>query len=107
MAADIREGDIGTIFRGTLRDQDAAIVDLTGATTQEFIFQKSDLSYVTKTTSFLTDGSDGIIQYITLVDDLDLFGAWKIQGHVVLPAGEWKTDILDFTVERNLELYTP
>lgn len=107
MPADIHEGDIGTVFRGTITDQDAAIVDVSGATTQEMIFEKPDGSFITKTTVFMTNGTDGIIQYTTIAADLDLFGPWRVQTHVILPSGEWKSDIQSFTVVRNLEIYTP
>lgn len=103
MPAEIHEGDIGTIFRVTITDQAAAVVDLSGATTKEIIFKKSDGSFVTQVAAFFTDGTDGIIQYITIADDLDLVGGWCIQGHVVLPTGEWKTNIDTFIVNENLE----
>lgn len=98
---EIRVGDIGTVFEVTLYDCDQ-IVDVSGATTKEIIFLKPDNTKVVKTAVFKTDGTDGIIQYVTIQDDLDQQDKWKLQGHVVLPTGEWHTDIVSFKVYTNL-----
>jgi len=98
---EIHIGDIGTVFEVTLYDCDVA-VDLTGAITQEVIFLKPDGTKVTKTTSFKTDGTDGIIQYASILDDLDQAGGWKLQAHIVLPSGEWWSDTDKFKVHENL-----
>lgn len=100
-AREIHEGDIGTIFEITLLDGDV-IVDLSGATAQSILFEKPDGTTVTQTSVFKTDGTDGIIQYATIADDLVPNGKWKIQAHVTLPTGSWKSDISKFTVYPNI-----
>lgn len=101
-ANEIHKGDIGTIFEVTLKD-DVAIVDVSSATTKEIFFRKPDgTTVLTKAAEFKTDGTDGIIQYTTILDDLDSVGGWKIQGHVILSTGEWKSDIASFKVYDNL-----
>jgi hypothetical protein len=100
-ANEIHLEDIGTIFEITLKDGDA-IVDLQLATTMEILFLPPNKVAVTQTAVHKTDGSDGIIQYTTLADDLDQVGRWKIQAHVILPAGEWKSDVAEFKVHSNL-----
>lgn len=100
---EIHVGDIGTVFRATITDDCVdTIVDVSGATTQQFTFLKPDATTVTVTTTFYTDGTDGIIEYATILDDLDQAGTWKIQGKVILPTGTWSTDIHKFKVYPNL-----
>lgn len=100
-ANEIHNGDIGTIFEVTLKDG-TVLVDLSGATTKEILFLPPNKALKTKTAAFKTDGTDGIIQYTTLAADLDQAGKWKLQAHVVLPTGEWKSDIAEFRVHKNL-----
>lgn len=100
---EIHVGDIGTVFRATISDDCAGtIVDVSTASAQSLTFLKPDGSTVTKTTVFYTDGTDGIIQYVTILDDLDQAGTWKLQGAVTLPTGTWSTDIHKFKVYANL-----
>jgi len=99
---EIHVGDIGTAFRVTLYDCDV-VVDLTGITTAEITFQKPDESTVTKTASiYVGDPTLGVIEYITLANDLDQEGSWKLQAHVVIPTGEWRSDTEKFKVYANL-----
>jgi len=99
---EVHVGDIGTAFRVTLNDCDV-VVDLTGQTTIEILFLKPDGTALTKTASiYLGDPTLGIIEYLTVLGDLDQEGTWKIQGHVVLPTGEWHSDTEKFKVYTNL-----
>jgi len=99
---EIHLNDIGTVFRVTLYDCDNA-VDLSTASVKQFVFKKPDESVVTKDAVFLTDGTDGVVQYVTIASDLDLPGKWKIQARVTLPTGVWSSDIDTFKVYANLD----
>lgn len=98
--------DIGTILRVTIKDKQSdgssSVLDISGATTKQIILLKPGGDKLTKTASFYTDGSDGIIQYTTVEGDIDEVGRWQIQGSIVTSGGEWKTDISNFKVLRNL-----
>ena len=98
---EVHVGDIGTAFEMVLKECDV-VVDISTATVKEIIFRKPDKSIVTKTAEFKTGGIDGIIQYITILDDLDLKGTWSIQARVTLPTGIWSSDISKFKVYANL-----
>ena len=102
MACEIHLGDIGTIFRLTIVDCDDVFIDISSATTKTISFRKADGTTVTKTGVFYTNGTDGIIDYISVADDLDMSGSWKIQAFVILSTGEWSSDIGTFTVYDNL-----
>lgn len=98
----IHKGDIGTVFEATIRDG-CDIQPVDGATTLQIKFRKPDNETVLpKTAIFKTDGTDGIIQYVSEAGDLDEVGDWKIQGFVVLPAGSFNSNIEDFEVFDNL-----
>ena len=100
---EIHVGDIGTAFRVTLLDDCLTAVDLTGFSSLEVIFQKPDGTNVTKTAS-VYEGlpQNGVVEYITIADDLDQVGTWKIQAKVVLPTGTWRSSIDKFKVYANL-----
>jgi hypothetical protein len=100
--ADIRVGDIGTVFRLTIVDEVEDVVNISAATTTEIRFQKPDETSVDQDAAFTTDGVDGEIQYVTIADDLDVSGKWKIQAYIVTPVGEWRSEIETFWVQENL-----
>ena len=101
--ADIRIGDIGTVFRLTIVDDVEDVVNVSAATTKTIRFSKPDGVSIDKAASFFTDGTDGIIQYVTVQDDLDVEGKWRLQAHIVTPVGEWRSEIETFWVKANLD----
>lgn len=98
---EIHVGDIGTILRVTITDDDTA-VDISTATTKTIFLKKPDDTKLTKTAVFYSDGSDGIIQYVTIDGDLDAAGWWKIQAYVKMGTNEWYTNWEAFEVHDNL-----
>lgn len=99
---EIHKGDVGTVFRATIRDESGEIVNLSGATTIELEFRKPNGVILVKTASFATDGTDGKIQYISQIDDLDRVGRWTVQGYVEALGGSWHSDKYIFEVLSNL-----
>ena len=59
----------------------------------------------TKVASFVTDGSDGLIHYLTVAADLNEAGVWKLQGKVedVGPSKTLYSEVGSFKVKENLE----
>lgn len=98
---EVHVGDIGTIFRVTLYDG-TSVVDLSSATEKLLVFQKPNRDSVAQTAAFYTDGTDGILQYQTVTDDLDMSGAWSIQAVVTLSSGKWSSSVGTFTVYDNI-----
>jgi len=101
MSAEIHKGDVGTVFQVTLLDG-TTVVDISGATTKQILFQKPNGTTMTKNATFVTDGTDGKLKYTTVANDLDTIGLWKIQARVVLPTGSWHSDTGTFRVYKNL-----
>ena len=102
MAEEIHLDDVGTVFEVELQENDVTL-DISAATTKALLFQKPDGTVVTQTAAFTTDGSDGKIQYITVADDLDQSGNWKLQARVTLPTGTWSSSTSKFKVYGNLD----
>lgn len=99
---DIHKGDVGTAFILTIMDG-AAVIDISSASTMQIIFKDPSSSVTTHTASHTTDGTDGKMEYETTASNvLATTGDWEWQGRVALPSGDWKTDILTFTVVDNL-----
>lgn len=98
----VQKIDIGTIVEVTVVDSDEIAIDISAATTMEIILKSINEIVVTKTAAFTTDGSDGKIQFTSVVADFPEAGRWKIQGHVILPSGEWRTAVGYYNVGENL-----
>lgn len=94
-------GDVGTIFRATFKE-DGSAIDISSATTKTISFEKPNGVMVTQTGVFFTDGTDGILQYTTVADDIDEGGMWRIQGFVDLGVWSGRSDIVNFKVYDNL-----
>lgn len=89
----VRQGQSGTVFRATIKDDaDDSVVDVSGATTKEIKAQKPDGTILTKTASFTTDGTDGDIEFSDdSAEFTDTVGQWRYWGYVEL-AGGWSGD---------------
>lgn len=104
MAAEIHVGDAGTAFRVTVLDENGAVINIATATTKEIWLRKPDgTTVLEKAASLYTDGTDGIMQYLTATTDLDTAGNWKMQGYVVIGTSVNHTDIHTFKVWANLQ----
>jgi hypothetical protein len=99
---EIHRGDIGTVFKVTIKDS-SVVVDISSSTTKQLIFKKPSGEKLEKNASYFTNGSDGIITYTTVDGDLDEEGMWKLQGKIVLSGGNtFNTDLTSFKIHRNL-----
>jgi hypothetical protein len=102
---EVHYNDIGTAFIVTIKDcvsGTATVMDISTASTAELIFKSPSGVTKTKTASFVTDGTDGKIQYGTIDGDLNEIGTWRLQSKIVLPGGTWRTDVGTFRVYENL-----
>ena len=101
MASEIHVGDIGTILRITVYDG-TDIVDVSNVDSMTIYLQKPTGATLTKTAVYYTDGTDGIIQYVTESGDLDQAGTWQIQAKIDFGSDVFNTSIEKFKVLRNL-----
>lgn len=94
-------GDIGTVFQITMLDQDGVAADISSATTKQILFEKPDpeRTVLIKAADWVTDGTDGKIEYVVVNGDLDLAGTWKIRGKAIAAAWQYSTEKGDFVLE--------
>ena len=100
---DIRKGDIGVLFRNTVKDQNENVVDISSASYMRLDFKKPLSSVLLSVTPvFTSGGTDGRIQYFSVSGDLDEVGVYEMQAYIVVGSGQFHTDIKRFRVERIL-----
>ena len=98
----INKNDVGAILDVTVLDNDEPM-DVSTATTKQIILKKPDGTTIEYDADFYTDGTDGIIQYTTETNDLDIAGVWFIQAYLVFGSTvEFHTEKAFFIVEPNL-----
>ena len=88
-------------FEFTVTDQDDAIVDLSTVVSYDITFERpgGQTAFV-RTPTFITNGVDGGIFYVTPIGELDIDGSWKVQGLIVDAGGEeYPFDTQRFSVE--------
>jgi hypothetical protein len=99
----IHLNDVGTSFRGTAkRYEDGTVLDVSTANELIFRFVKPQGDIIDRNVSFVTNGIDGKIEYITIDGDLDQMGRWSIQLIIQFSNSKWHSDIHTFLVGRNL-----
>jgi len=98
----IRLGDIGTAFEIGLTEDGNQFSIADALTVKQIKFKKPDGTTVTKAASFTSDGSDGLLRYVTVDGDLDMTGAWQMQAYVEKLSWQGHSEIHYFHVHRNL-----
>ena len=101
MAASIHVDDIGTVFEATILEN-AAPVNISGATTRQLWFKRPDGTVLKKTATLTSTGLDGRMQYTAVSGDLSHAGEWSWQAYLVFSTGTWYSDIQTFEVVRHL-----
>lgn len=101
MSDQIHVGDIGTQLIVTVYD-DGEIVDISSATTLTIFIKKPDGSSISKVGLLYTDGTDGKMYCISIANDFDMSGNYKIQGKVTLGGGTYYTSVGSFKVYCNI-----
>lgn len=102
MAEEVHVNDRSTI-RVTFKDA-GAIVNISSADPKQIVFQKpGGGSILTKDGSFVTDGSNGELQYTMASGEIDIKGVWRVQGYVNIGGKPFRSDIKTFTVYSNIE----
>ncbi len=96
-------GDVGTRILSTIVDESADPVDLSSATTINYLLRKPSGTISTLGATLFTDGTDGKIYFTTLSTTLDEAGFYKLQAYIETPTKQWHTDKVAFRVYPNLD----
>ena len=96
---ELHVGDIGTSFELTIRKaHDNKPLDISGATVKRILFQQPDGTIETKTASFVTNGRDGKIKYVTESGDIDQVGQLQYRAEVTLSSAHYESSTKTVTV---------
>ncbi len=95
---EVRLNDIGVEFLITIKDLEGVIVDLSTVTVKRFDFVKPSGTYIARTPDFYTDGTDGILKYLSINGDLDQEGIWQLQAHIEFSSTSYTSTITKFRV---------
>lgn len=98
----IQKNDEGVAFLVQVNDQDGNAINLSSASSINILFEKPDKTFVSKTASFVTDGTDGQIEYISITGDLNMVGRWQIQASYIKSSNLKYTSKDTFIVDSNL-----
>lgn len=94
----VRNGQTGTVFRATIKDENGDPVDVSGAATKKIKARAPSGNVKEYAASFTTDGTDGQIEAEdTNADFVDENGYWTYWGYVDL--GAWDGDSTPLTYE--------
>lgn len=99
---EIHVGAVGLSIRPHIIDENEDDIDVSGATTKQVLITDPDGNTSAESADFVTDGTDGLIEYVTQAGDLDEPGWWQAQGYIVTGTKSFKTKILRFQVKENL-----
>ena len=92
-------GQYGVTVTITLNDIDTdTAADISSYTTLTVDLKSPSGTVTTKTASFVTDGSDGQVQFDLESGDLDETGRWKIQVNLISGSSEILSEIAGFSV---------
>lgn len=101
MSSEIHALDYGTELRVTVKDDADVVVDISSATTTEFLIRRPDGILLTVNADFYTDGTDGVLTYTTVDGDTDIAGTYKFQAKIAL-GGLFYTSWATFKVHCNV-----
>ena len=105
-AGEVHVGDTGVSFDRTVKNIDG-VVDISGATVKQFLFERPDKSTLEKAADFINTGTDGQLRYNTVSGDLTVAGIWKIQVYLVLGGDNFRSDVSTFEVFENVTTNNP
>jgi hypothetical protein len=79
-----------------------APLSISTATVKNIIIKKPDDTLMTKSGTFLTDGTDGRIYYMTSGSDLNMAGTYGVQAYISMPDFTGYSTPTEFSVDANL-----
>ena len=105
----IRNGDVGTALRVLVQERDAAgglvTSDVSTATTKNALLKAPSGEVVIKAFSFVTDGQDGLLEYLTEADVYAVgtpVGTWELGADIIQPGWSGEVTTALFPVSEKL-----
>lgn len=92
---------IGSILILTVKEDDEP-KDISNATVKEYFIKKPDETVFSVTATFNTDGTNGQLKYVFIVDQLDQIGQYEVQVSLESPTWSDKSSSYFFLVRDTL-----
>lgn len=104
MATEMHVGDDGIVLKFTIETATSPKVpiDVSASSSITLFLRKPSGTVLSRIPTFVTDGTDGKVQYVTTGNEIDTAGKWKLQLHVVFPTSDWYTAVQSLIVRPNL-----
>lgn len=80
-------GDVGFEILVLVKDRNAQPLDLSGVTSKEFALIDPAGNVTVLAPSFVTNGTDGLLNYLTQSTDLTTAGTWGVQVKLTWSGG--------------------
>ena len=80
----IKENDLLPVIQATITDSDGTAVDLSGGTVKFLMLDQDNTLKVDAAGSFVTDGSDGQVQYAWSGTDTDTAGGYRAEFEITI-----------------------
>jgi hypothetical protein len=97
-AVEVKSGEFGQKFQVQVVDSLAVARDISSYTTTQLRFKDPAGAVTTKTAVFVTDGTDGWLEYERLTGEFDTAGPWKIDAGYAKTGEQFWTKSGKFTV---------
>jgi hypothetical protein len=98
----VQQEAIDVLIEVTVLENDAPM-DISAATTHTFVVRKPSGATATWLATFMTDGVNGKLQYITVAGDLNERGRYRLQAQLVIPGTyTGKSTSVSFWVAENV-----
>jgi hypothetical protein len=100
----LQEGTIGAVIEYTVFEDDGVTPkNISSASQKTLVFRKPNKTVVQVPAAFKTDGTDGVLRYVTTQEsELTPGGAYKVQADLIMPAFDGRTSPALFIVMKNL-----
>ena len=100
----VHDDDFGFVITVTFISRVTGLaLDISGATTRRIDIRNTRTGVVNQNAAtFVTDGTDGQLQYTTVAADFADVGLWEVQGVALSVSVRFATDVADINVRRNL-----
>lgn len=100
----LHRGEYGIVVTVTVNDVDtSAAANIAGYTTKEALLKSPTDDVKTNAAAFVTDGTDGLLEFTIADGDLDEEGNWHLQMRLAAIGQEVRSSIVDFWVGEKVE----
>lgn len=99
---DVQVNSYGWNLDLSILDDQQAPVDVSAATSIQFVLKKPDATKIVVSAGFVSDGSDGKVRHEVVQGEITQVGTWRVQAHIITPTQDLWSTVAQFSVKGNL-----